>query len=270
VNINPLWPHNDSQKNKKKASMMAALTNTDEGSDEKSSYFQLYASLMILLMTFFIVIYAYSTYSHAKFQLAKESLFKAFETLGVAETREIISFLKSKMTVTQTDEHRQFFISLSEISSELEKEFKGCNVNFKRYETIITVPDQQIFIGDRIAFTKDANKILNKIIGYIKKDVYSQIIIGGHFMSAYPNETTVKSNRFDWIISSLRSARIAQYFVDKRLDYTRVSSIGYGNKHPIFDLDKFPSAKLEDNNRIEIIIRKPEATTEDELELYIS
>ena len=251
-------------------SNMRTVFSVGEATHGKLSFFQLYAALMILLMTFFIVIFAYSTYSQSKFKLAQESLFEAFEALGIAETREIISFLKSKLNVTSSDDHRQLLISLSEISSELEKEFNGSHVSLRRYETVIVIPDDKVFADDKFVFKKDAHEMLNKIVKYIQKDIYSQIVISGHFTSQYPTATTVKSNRFDWLISSLRAARVAQYFVEKKLDYTRISSIGYGSHHPIYDLDKLPSTKLEENNRIEIIIKKPDAPPEEERELYFS
>jgi len=68
------------------------MSEEDEKDSGQNAFMNLYASLMILLMTFFIVIYSYSTHSQAKFEMARQSLYKVFETLGIQETREIISF----------------------------------------------------------------------------------------------------------------------------------------------------------------------------------
>ena len=111
----------DKTKQNKNSALFLIGENEKEPVD--NSFMQLYASLMILLMTFFIVIYSYSTHSQAKFEMARQSLYRVFETLGIQETREIISFLKSKLpSSSDTDSHhKKLLLSHAEISKELEQ-----------------------------------------------------------------------------------------------------------------------------------------------------
>lgn len=263
---------NENAKKQKSISMLGSIFDEieDEEADD-TTFMQLYASLMILLMTFFIVIFSYSTHSQAKFEMAKQSLYKVFETLGIAETREIISFLRSKLPFNPNqaaDDYQQLYVSLAEITEELEEEFGGCMVDLRRDKTTITIPDGKVFDAGELEFVEGAREILTNIVEYIKKDTYTQIIIGGHYYSALPNTRTKADTSKEWKISSLQSIHVAHEFVEQGLDLARISAFGYGSHHPL-ESDVHTSTGLKDNNRIEIIIKKPISEADKNLELVV-
>jgi len=241
-------------------------------SGDHKAFMQLYASLMILLMTFFIVIYSYSTHSQAKFELAKKSLYKVFETVGLKDARQIISFFKSKVPSTQkaTENHRELLISLAEISKRLEDEFGGAEVEIRRFQTKIIIENGKIFDTDQVVFNEVALPVLENIVSYIKKDAYSQIVISSHFASIRYDQKTEASSMKDWHVSSLRAIRIAKYFADNGIAHELISAMGHGNIMPVIYLDKQPGGSNRKNIRIEIIIKKPLIAPEDEYDILIT
>jgi chemotaxis protein MotB len=263
----------ENEENAKRVRPVLAMSQGQADDDPgNKAFMQLYASLMILLMTFFIVIYSYSTHSQAKFEMAKDSLYKVFETLGMKETREIISLLKSKLPSEKasSEAHRELLISLSEITKQLENEFGGAEVEISRFQTNINLQHGKIFDGDEVDFNEGAVEILDKIIKHVKKDVYSEIIIAAHYASIRADQKTVESNRKDWLISSMRAIRIADYFTAEGLDSKAISALGHGNTIPIIDSQKLPGAANEKNNRIEISIKKPMVDPAEEYDIIIN
>jgi chemotaxis protein MotB len=246
--------------------------SVEEKDTAAAAFMQLYASLMILLMTFFIVIYSYSTHSQAKFQMARQSLYKVFETLGIQETREIISFLKSKLPISEeknVKQHKEVLISLAEISKDLQKKFGGAEVDLRRYQTTILLSDGKIFNADEVQFNHEATQILTNIVDYVKKDDYSQIIISAHFSTVAEGVQTAETRRKDWSVSSLRSVKIAQFLVEQGLNPELISAMGHGSTVPLVDKKRSPSANSDENNRIEIVIKKPELPMEEQFDLMI-
>ncbi|MBU1862864.1 MAG: OmpA family protein [Candidatus Omnitrophica bacterium] len=236
---------------------------------------QLYASIMTILMTFFIVIYTQCNHSQTKFKLAQSSLNRAFQTVGLTGSKDIISLIQSKKSPLgkdAEDPNRDLVMSITEIASALEEDFMGCSVDLQRFETTIIIPEGKLFKGEDVTLGKEARQILNNIIAYIKKDIYSQIVISGHYNSTMIDERTVESNRRDWMVSSLRAITVAQYFAKKDLEDKSMLAIGYGNHHPIAH-DPYSDAlvtDIEQNNRIEIVIQKPTIDSEDDFELVVS
>lgn len=264
--------YSEEEDKKKRARPLLDLDKGFEDDDPgNKAFMQLYASLMILLMTFFIVIYSYSTHSQAKFEMAKDSLYKVFETLGTHETREIISLLKSKLPSEQgsSEPHKELLISLSEITQQLENEFGGAEVEVRRFQTSILLEDGMIFDGEAVEFNEGATAILDNIIKHVKKDAYSEIIIATHYASIRRDQKTEESDRKDWLVSSMRSIKIADYLTEKGLDSSVISAFGHGNTVPAVDFQKLPGAANEKNNRIEIIIKKPMIDPAEEYDIMV-
>ena len=250
----------------------AAFAEEDDGPDQ-AAFLQIYAALMILLMTFFIVIYSMTAYSQAKFQLAKKSLHKVFETIGIVNTDNILTLLKSKELHDKKagQAHRELVISLEEISEALEEDLTGCNVSMKRFETTVEIPEGVIFAADGMELSKKAQKLLDKIIKYVKDDEYTQLVIGAHYFSVLPEEETNETNNNDWMTSSLRALIVAHYCAEKDIDYERLSAIGFGNQHPRAIDTANTSFDFTVNNRIEIVIKRPMVTSQaDDFNLVIS
>ena len=79
------YQESDDDARKRRASLRAMQLLADDSDEEEQhdTFMHLYASLMTLLITFFIIIYSTTFLSRAKFELARESLIKIFETAGI-------------------------------------------------------------------------------------------------------------------------------------------------------------------------------------------
>ncbi len=241
----------------------------DKKDESDNSFIQLYASLMIILMTFFIVIYSYSSYSRAKFELAKDSLYKIFETIGITNSLEIMSILKSKRPADEdgAKERRKIVISLSEISKSLQKELGGVAVDLKRRETRIIVPDKKLF-EKTLSFSEAGKDILDRIVNYISKDDYTNIIIASHYMKG-KNRNMLVVDDPSWILSTLRAVLIGDYFIKKGIPEDKITAAGFGNLHPLEDDNYYIEGVDVSNTRVEIIIKKPIITNAENYDLVV-
>ena len=252
------WGEEDDDKGRSTRVDSLMVFADGEQEEEGVSFVALYASLMILLMTFFIVIYSYSEPSRPKFEMAQESLERIFDTLGVVETKEIISFLKSKMSFSKQkgDDSRQVSISLEDVKHDLEDKFSGCEVDINMNETTILIQDGKIFSGDKLDYEEHADNILNAIADYINKDKYLYVFINSHYAQEKGIEGEEDHELQSWLISSSRAVMLAKHFADKGVDNVRISAIGFGDKRPAFDEYGNALKNVLKNSRIEVVIRK--------------
>lgn len=260
---------------KKRYAVLSAIQNSGAQEEEEtgSSFMQLYAALMILLMTFFIVIYSQSVTSQAKFEMAKDSLYKVFETTGLLQTREMMLFFKQQEKNSKADEEKQetskIQVSLADIIEKLEEEFQGCSVDLMRDQTIINIPEGKVFVKDGYSFSENGKVILDSIIAYIKKDAYTQITINTHFMSVLPDQGTEDSRRKDWLFSSMRAIAVAQYFAENELDYEKIAALSFGNTQPATKYVQ-TLVDLAKQNRVEVIIKNETQGPSEDLYLKVS
>lgn len=262
----------DATRRKREAAMKAMKAiGSQEQESESDAFMQLYASLMMLLMTFFIVIFSHSVTSQAKFELAKESLYKVFETAGVLKTREILLYLQSKMD-RQEDQPRETSkvqISLEEVTQKMEEDFYGCEVDLQRYRTSITIPDGKVFKESSIALSSTGKAVAKSIAAYIKKENYKQIIIKSHFMSVIPDKSDKSSERKDWMNSSARSQIIARLLVKEGIDPLKIAALGLGSTQPLDRYITSPNS-LPKQNRTELIIKTEISGADEQLYLEVS
>jgi len=245
------------------------IDNGCEADASEDSFMQLYASLMILLLTFFIIIFSQMTYSQAKFQLARESLHQVFKQIGILHSRDILGDVQIKSSDQVQKSHKNLYLSLSEISSELEKEFDDWDVEIKSYETIFTIPHESVFHSGEYSIKKEAHDALNRLVKYVKKDSYDRIIINNYYMSTEDHEETAETSQNDWLVSAFRSLAIRVYLMANGLKSEEIVAVGFGNNRPLpltYDIENEEVV----NSRIEVIIEKHYVVSnEDNVDLLV-
>lgn len=240
--------------------------------DSQSAFFALYASLMILLMTFFIVIYSTTIFSQAKFAMAKDSLYKVFEKIGLNINREIVRLLDSTQGASKKSEerHRKLLVSIREIEEKLEKKFGGAKVELQRYETRIIIPQSRVFDGGGIDISADGDKILREVVKHIEGTKYVKITIASHYVSVVPAMKSYATVRNDWLVSFRRAEAVSDYFSQKGLDYEVLHALGYGDSHPVILDEEVTADNVGENSRVVIVVKAPQKSSGEDMKLVVS
>jgi outer membrane protein OmpA-like peptidoglycan-associated protein len=105
------------------------------------------------------------------------------------------------------------------------------------------------FIAGTSSFTSESTVKLKRLRDFLALNANLKIEIQGHVHSK-----SKKSSLLDQRLSEKRARRVLRYLVQNGIDRERLSSVGFGNKKPIFEK---PRNKREEqaNRRVDILIK---------------
>ena len=210
-----------------------------------------FASLMTILLAFFIMLSSYAGRPKEKeTDEALKSFKEALDNYGVSKvmlgsTDSIFNLSlklesyggKNKMR-NPTDKNA--YINTIDKGSDIEYVQTGHRVDF---------PTEINFINEELDISPESKQYLNNLIKVIKnRDC--QVMVGG-----YTSEDFVSSDRYptSWQLSAEYASAITKYFNNVGdIDYKRLTAVGYGEYQPL--LGEGSSFNTMANNRINITI----------------
>ncbi len=89
---------------------------------------------------------------------------------------------------------------------------------------------------------------LNKMVNFLNENKYVSVEIAGH-------TDNIGNDAFNKRLSQLRANRVMEYLVNKGIDRSRLTAVGYGEERPIVSNDDEVMGR-EINRRVEFIIKK--------------
>ena len=214
------------------------------------SYMVLYANLMTLLMTFFIVLVSMGTIEEEKVKVGLGAFRESLLSGGLG-----ILWGNIPVTFDYLIEQERIKIK-KEISTSLKKNLEGTpeegiSVTTTKEGVFIKFSEKVMFELGEADLKPEAKKILEKIVPLLKD--YSRsynIRIEGH-----TDNLSIHNKRFpsNWELSAARAISVVKYFQEKELSSERLSAIGYGEYRPLVPNDTAEDRAL--NRRIEILIK---------------
>jgi len=201
--------------------------------DKKSggpSYMVLYANLMTLLMTFFIVLVSMGSIQEEKVKAGVGAFRKALLSggLGILWENKPVSFdyliQQEKMRI-----RKEISASLKK-SLETEMKKEGLAVATTEEGVVLKLPGKVLFDLGKAELKPGAKKTLNKVIPLFKK---------------YPYNI--------WELSAARAISVIKYLHQNGIPQERLSALGYGEYRPVAPNDTPEHRSL--NRRIEILIK---------------
>jgi chemotaxis protein MotB len=220
---------------------------------EDESYVDMvaFASLMTILLAFFIMLSSYA--GRPKEETAKKALksFKeALDNYGVSKI--IFGSTDSIANLNFTLENyrgkykmekpmdKNTFANTIDKNSDIEYMPTGHRVDF---------PTEINFINEELDISPESKQYLNNLIKVIKnRDC--KVMVG-----SYTSEDFVSSDRYptSWQLSAEYASAVTKYFNNVgNIDYKRLTAVGYGEYQPL--LGEASSFNTRANNRINIII----------------
>ncbi len=210
-----------------------------------------FASLMTILLAFFIMLSSYA--GRPKEETAEkviESFKEALDNYGVNKVifgnTDSIFNLNFKLESyggkhkTRKPTDKNAFINTIDKGSDIEYVQTGNRVDF---------PTEINFINEELDISPESKQYLNNLIKVIKnRDC--KVMVGG-----YTGEDFVSSDRYptSWQLSAEYASAVTKYFNNVgNIDYKRLTAVGYGGYQPL--LGEASSFNTRANNRINITI----------------
>lgn len=244
-----------------------------------------FADLMALMMTFFVLLFAYSKVEEEKFKQMAGSMAEAFGGVQYIKSNSedsvpgmeagVMSSTgytplqfdpKSGRIVSQPlqgaqqgqDRHdREAQELLEELQDALSEDVEAGAVVLEKnnHDIVIRFPEHVSFASGSANLVARAMPLISRIVSLIHGD--KMLIVAGHTDNRPVGSGTFRSN---WGLSAARAASVADQILRKgNIDPSRLVVAGYADTRPIAPNDT--ADRRARNRRVEIIVRK--ATDED-------
>jgi len=216
----------------------------------RSSFTLLYANLMVLLMTFFIVLVSMGKMEKEKVKIGIYSFREAFFSGGAGVLfgeKEPIDF---DHLIRQEKIKLQEKISTS-LKEALKEEKKQLEIVPTDEGIAVRFPGKILFDLGEAKLKPEAKQILNQILPVLKKYNYP-LRVEGHTDNLPIHTEKFPSN---WELSTARAINVIKYLGEKEIDKELLSAVGYGEHRPLFPNDT-PEHRAA-NRRVEIVIILP-------------
>lgn len=219
-----------------------------------------YADLMTLLLTFFVLLYSFSTVDAIKFKEISWSLAKALGgKSGVINNGGNVGPIPINQNpgegIKDNNNIGKNEGELQQIFDQVTKEIKEKNLDTKIQikedlrGVVIELQEKILFDTGRADIKDESKQTLSKIADILLK-YPNEIIVEGHTDNVPINTGYYKTN---WELSSDRAVKVARFLVEvKGLNPRKVQAVGCGEFRPIESNDT-PEGRKK-NRRVNILI----------------
>lgn len=225
-----------------------------------------FADLMALMMTFFVLLYSFSTLDETKYRLIAESMATGFGAVLVSpRSTPTPSLGPPSMMPSPMNQPMGRATQMAgrggqqSANTEIAKQIKA-TLSSEIAEGIITVETTgntvSIRFPEEIAFPPASDQISDEIIPIIERlsrslaDTPGTIMISGHTDDRPINSARYQSN---WKLSTDRAVSVIQLFEEiGNIESSRLTAVGYSDTRPIAPNDT-PENRAR-NRRVEISI----------------
>ncbi|WP_024614870.1 OmpA family protein [Clostridium sp. Ade.TY] len=201
-----------------------------------------YADTITLLLTFFILLYSFSTTDNKKLRL----IASAFQNEMLGKPSNKIPEVKPGVGI-KTD-----YDNLVDKVTEVIKKNNLADIIKVRKEdagVVLQLSDSILFDTGQAELKNNSTKILD-VISTIIPEINNEISVQGHTDNVPIHNSKYKSN---WELSTARAVTVLQYFIEvKKIDPKRFSANGYGEYRPLVSNNNEENRAI--NRRVDILI----------------
>ncbi|MDD4047620.1 MAG: OmpA family protein [Clostridia bacterium] len=227
--------------------------------DNSNSWLLTYSDVITLCLTFFVLLYSFSTIDKIKWESIVMSL---RDSLGVMDgsnvpittpEKSIHNELESSLTDNYV-EYQEETKKLEEIKKKLDAYLvsKGINedvsTNIEERGIVIRLQESVLFSKGTADLYSESKKILTEL-ALIFKEIENPIRIEGHTDNLPIHTERYPSN---WELSTSRATNVLRHLINQGLSGQQLSAVGYGEFHPIAPNDCEVNRKK--NRRVDIVI----------------
>lgn len=229
------------------------LIDEEEGG---GGWIMVYADLMTLLLTFFILLFMFSTINVDKFEKVLASIqenlgdsppsrYVLHPTGGLKTGPQPIPMDRSPVIETfDIIREIQTFIQVRELGPQIEVHLEKSNV-------IIRIKDKTFFGSGVGTLHGEAKAILNDIIAVFQRFPEYRINIKGHTDNVPISTPQFPSN---WELSAIRATTVLRHLLDKGVSPLRLTATGFADSMPLVPNDT--ERQRAQNRRVEFVLEK--------------
>lgn len=225
--------------------------NDDDELDQ--GWMTTFSDMMMLLLTFFVLLYSMSVIDAEKFEAAISSF---QDNLGVLEGGRTISSeemvdrgsVDENIAQTRPDNLRS---AMEEMNQYVEEEGLSEQVNMELTEKglVVRFTGQILYDIGEATIKPDGQDVLDEVAD-ILKELPNNVMVEGH-TDDWPIDTEEFPS--NWELSTARATNVIKYFIEENeLDPARLSAAGYSEYHPLESNDT-PENRAQ-NRRVEVVI----------------
>ena len=194
-----------------------------------------YSDMMTLLLTFFVLLFAFSTMDVSKFRIILHSLQDALGLLEAGTTLDIVqeeAILSGELEGEWLAEQRRLEQLMTELESFIEAEGLGeqVKVSLEERGLVIRFLDSVLFDLGSAELKEESKAILAKVAEMLE-GLPNQIRAEGH-----TDDLPINTYRFpsNWELSSTRAATVVRFLLESySFSPNQFAAIGYGEYRPI-------------------------------------
>ncbi|MBK1812914.1 OmpA family protein [Clostridium sp. YIM B02505] len=208
-----------------------------------------FSDTITLLLTFFILLYSFSTVDQKKWQsiaTSLQSVLTGQESQGIMENTAPVKTTENNIEIkSNTDEIYE------KAKKFIEENKLGASVEIKEDErgVILQLRDSILFESGKADVLPESKSLLDKL-GNLIKTVPNNIIVEGHTDNVPINTYKFQSN---WDLSASRAVNVVKFFIDQEsINAGRFTASGFGEYRPI--VDNSTAENRAKNRRVNILI----------------
>ena len=214
-----------------------------------NSWMDTYADTITLLLTFFILLYSFSTTDNEKLKLIAAAL--KGQITGIPMKLEDVPDIEDEEKEQGIGEKSPYQILLEDIQEIIDKNGLTDTVKIREEDAGVVLQLSESILLDlgKADLKADSTPVLEVISGLIPA-IENEIMVQGHTDNIPISSGTYKSN---WELSTSRAVNVVKYFIEtKGFDPTRFSATGYGEYRPLVDNATEENRAI--NRRVDILI----------------
>lgn len=214
-----------------------------------NAWMDTYADTITLLLTFFILLYSFSSTDNEKLKLIAAAL--KGEITGIPMKLEDTPDISNEDIEQGIGEKSPYEVLVDQVQDIIDKNGLTDSVKIREEDAgvVLQLSESILFDLGKADLKPESTKILDIISGLIPS-ITNEIMVQGHTDNVPISSARYNSN---WELSTARAVSVVKYFIEvKGLDPTRFSATGYGEYQPL--LDNTTPENRAINRRVDILI----------------
>jgi len=231
---------------------------SDEEERDSQEWLITFSDLVMLLLVFFIMLYAMSTPDPNKITNALQAVTQALSGKESKLATSTISREEAGVLLDQVMLNRQIQIAQQKVFSDVKflqtkKGLEGLvGANFEDGVITIRAPGDVLFASGDVTLTPKGREVIEAMKDFFTQHPDQTINIRGYTDDRMP--ATGSRFRDNWEVSSLRAVNVLRVLMDMGIEPKRLTSTGLADMNPLFPntSDEFRAQ----NRRVEFVLEK--------------
>ncbi len=244
----------------KNKNILMDIDDLTENEEEEGTWMQTFSDMSMLLLTFFILMYSFSSINKKTFNSYLLSVRRALVSGGTSKMQlqkamlnneEGILLQEARLRHQIIEQQRQLFSDFNLYYTE--KGIEGLvGAKFDKGKIIIGLSGDVLFAPGQVTLTPKGKEVLKKLKNFLIMHPNEEINIVGHTDDVPPSpKSRFKDN---WEISALRALSVLRYLISLGINPDRMTATGLGDTKPLVPNTSPENRKK--NRRVEIILER--------------